>query len=709
MRIQRIFILFFILFNLTPELHAKAKPAEFDASRNRLIAYILSHQLPIQHFEHKVVNDDLSRAAHQIFLEQLDPRKQFLLQSDVEQLNIFATQIDDELLKGNILLPDAGALILSERIKEVSELVDGFYTKGFDFNKDEYLEVDPDKSGYPADRQELADRWRKLLKIRIINNYLDSVEKKASEIKEGKELSGQPEEPETAKKEPESVNDPDPELLKQAIEKTHKDYDSYFERLLKDSRQEYYNRYFEAVAHAFDPHTDYMPPTSKEDFDIHMRGSLEGIGALLREDGGNIKVVRIIPGSAAKRQGQLEAEDIILGVAEGDKEPVDITGRRIREAVSYIRGPKGTEVRLTVQKPDGVKKVIPIIRDVVQIEDAYVKSIVLEDEEKHKFGYIRVPSFYRDFAGSRNGNEARNVTDDMKATLKDLKKQNIRAVILDLRNNGGGSLSDAVDVSGLFLPEGPIVQVKNSHDLINILEDNDKNIYWDGPVIVLVNTFSASASEILAAALQDYGRALIIGAEHTHGKGTVQALFDLNKNVSFFRLKNFDDLGSLKITVQKFYRINGGSTQYKGVAPDIIMPTIYDYLESGEKYQDYSLPWDRVKPLEHLDWRGTTITRDKALRLAGEWIEKNQEIQKIKADLQLAESRKEKTLTPVSLEAVKRDRHEFLSQSGKSMEEDTLHELSGKDDEDEDGKLSAKLLQKDPMIQLSLYLLDDLL
>ncbi|MDH4318708.1 MAG: carboxy terminal-processing peptidase [Desulfobulbaceae bacterium] len=701
MRIQRIFILFLILFSLAAELHAKAKPAEFDASRNRLIAYILSHQLPIQHFEHKVMNDELSRAAYKLFLEQLDPRKQFLLQSDLDQLNIFATQIDDELLKGNILLPDAGALILNERIKEISKLVGELFAKGFDFNKDEFLEIDPDKSGYPLDRKELTDRWRKLLKLRIIDNYLDNAEKSTSGKKDGEKLSVQPDKPQ-------QIDDPDPELLKQAIDKTHKDYDNYFERLLKDSRQDYYNRYFEAVAHAFDPHTDYMPPTSKEDFDIHMRGSLEGIGALLQEDGGNIKVVRIIPGSAAKRQGQLEAEDIILGVAEGDKEPVDITGMRIREAVSYIRGPKGSEVRLTIQKPNGVKKVIPIIRDVVQIEDAYVKSIVLEDGENHKFGYIKMPSFYRDFAGSQNGNETRNVTDDMKATLNDLKKQQISAVILDLRNNGGGSLSDAVDVSGLFLSEGPIVQVKNSHGIINVLEDSDKDIYWDGPVIVLVNTFSASASEILAAALQDYGRALIIGAEHTHGKGTVQALFDLNKNISFFRLKNFDDLGSLKITVQKFYRINGGSTQYKGVAPDIIMPTIYDYLESGEKYQEYSLPWDQVKPLEHVDWKGAGITRDKALTLAGKWIEKNPEIQKIKADLRLAETRKEQTLTPVSLEAVKRDRHEFLSQSGKNMEEDSLQELSGQNDEDEDGKLSPKLLQKDPMVQLSLYLLDDL-
>ncbi|MDH3348444.1 MAG: carboxy terminal-processing peptidase [Desulfobulbaceae bacterium] len=700
MRIKRVIILYFFTFIFASNLYGKVMPAEFDASRNRLIAYILSHQLSIQHFEHKAVNDDLSRDAFKLYLEQLDPRKHFLLTTDVEQLSTFSTQIDDELLKGNTLLPDAGALILKERIKAVSEIVERLYANGFDFNKEEYLEVDPDKSGYPSNPRELAERWRKLIKMRIINNYLDNLEKAAKE-KNDKEAKNKPGE------EQQNVVS-DSELLKQAIEKTNKDYKSYFARLLKDTRQEYYNRYFEAVAHAFDPHTDFMPPTSKEDFDIHMRGTLEGIGALLREDGGNIKVVRIIPGSAAKRQGQLQAEDIILGVAEGDGEPVDITGMRIREAVSYIRGPKGTEVRLTVQKPDSVKKVIPIVRDVVQIEDAYVKSTVLENKSGNKIGYIRVPSFYRDFAGSRNGNEARNVTNDIRSALTGVKKQKITSVILDLRNNGGGSLSDAVDVSGLFLPGGPVVQVKNSHGIINILEDTDENVFYKGTVIVLVNTFSASASEILAAALQDYDRALVIGAQHTHGKGTVQGLFDLNKNVSFFNLKKISDLGSLKITVQKFYRINGGSTQYKGVSPDIIMPTIYDYLESGEKYLDFSLPWDQVKPLEHHDWQGATLDRDKAKKLAAAWLENNLEVQKVNSDLKLAAVRKEKTTVPVYLEGVKSDRLEFTSTSGKTMEDEQLHDLSGKTGENEDGKLSPKLLQKDPMIQLTLYLLAQL-
>jgi carboxyl-terminal processing protease len=314
-----------------------------------------------------------------------------------------------------------------------------------------------------------------------------------------------------------------------------------------------------------------MAPKSKEDFDIHMSGSLEGIGALLREDEGTIKVVRIIPGSAAERQGQLQAEDIILSVAEEGEEPVDISDMRIREAVSHIRGPKGTEVTLTVQRADGAKKSIPIVRDVVQIEETYIKSEVLMDSAGHKIGYIRIPSFYRNFADSGVKSKSRNVTRDMIKELHKLKKnEKVGGLIIDLRNNGGGSLSDAVTISGLFLPGGPVVQVKNSKGEIKMLDDTDKYVFYKGPVIILINKFSASASEILAAALQDYGRALVIGGNHTHGKGTVQTILDMNRNLPALHRRQYEDLGALKITIQKFYRINGESTQYKGLEPDVV-------------------------------------------------------------------------------------------------------------------------------------------
>jgi len=328
----------------------------------------------------------------------------------------------------------------------------------------------------------------------------------------------------------------------------------------------------------------------------------------LREEDGYIKVVSIIPGSASARQGKLEAEDSILEVAQKDGDPVEITDMRLRDAVRLIRGPKGTEVRLTVKKPDGVKVVISLIRDVVQIEETFVKSVLLDAPAGGKIGYIMIPSFYRDFEGTKNGNKARNCTEDTRKAIEDLKKTGINGLILDLRNNGGGSLVDAVDTAGLFIKSGPIVQVKNSSGAQRILNDEDSEIVYDGPLVVLVNQFSASASEIVAAALQDYGRAVIIGGRHTHGKGTVQTLVDMNENIPTLHLRSYDDLGALKVTIQKFYRVTGGSTQYKGVESDIVLPSLFQYLKSGEQYIDYSLPWDQVDPVPFVMYGGKRLT-----------------------------------------------------------------------------------------------------
>ncbi|NNK97051.1 MAG: carboxy terminal-processing peptidase, partial [Desulfobacterales bacterium] len=411
-------------------------------------------------------------------------------------------------------------------------------------------------------------------KAQIINRYLD-LEQEA--LEENKEFDRE-------------------KLWQEANDRVNKRFDDFFARLNQETLQDHYDRFFNAVTRAFDPHTNYMAPDRKEDFDIQMRGSLEGIGALLREEDGFIKVVRIIPGSASSRQGRLQAEDIILAVAEAAEESVEITDMRLRDAVRLIRGPKGTEVRLTVRKPDGSKDIIPIVRDVVQIEEAFVKNTVLEAGGK-KFGYIKIPSFYRDFEKSRNG-EGRNSTYDTKEAILSLKEQGIEGIVLDLRNNGGGSLVDAVDVAGLFIDSGPVVQVKNSYGLKRILEDDDGRIVYGGPLVVLVNQFSASASEIVAAALQDYRRAIIVGGKHTHGKGTVQTIIDLNENIPLLHLRRYDDLGALKATIQKFYRIDGGSTQYRGVEPDIILPSLFQHLKSGEQYLDYSLPWDQDAPAD---------------------------------------------------------------------------------------------------------------
>ncbi|MCW5198829.1 PDZ domain-containing protein, partial [Desulfobulbus sp. F3] len=574
MRLHR-FLLSGVLVSLLigASVYSKVMPTEFDAGRNRLIAYMLSRQLPAQHFSHKELDAQTSKAAYDLYLKQIDPRKQFLLAEDAHQLDVFADKIGEEISQGRILLPDAGMELLNRRAEQVGKMVDELLKKGFDFERADYLQIDPEKIAFSANAEELRDRWRRILKLDVIESYLEEIEKENKKREEGKKPLLKPEDSHV-----------DQQLWVAAVEKVRKKTRSYIERIQKTDRQEHYNRYFDVIARAFDPHTSYMAPESKEDFDIHMSGSLEGIGALLREDDGHIKVVNIIAGSPAEIQGQLQAEDIILAVSEKNGEPVDISAMSIREAVSHIRGPKGTEVRLTVSRADGSRVVIPIIRDVVKLEETYVKSAVLKDKQGKKVGVLKIPGFYRNFENK----DGRNVTDDTRSELHKLKKEGIAGLILDLRGNGGGSLSDAVEVSGLFLPGGPVVQVKNSEGKVIVLEDEDKNVAYNGPLLVLVNQFAASASEILAAALQDYGRALIVGGAHTHGKGTVQALVDMNRNLPLLHLKKYDSLGALKVTIQKFYRISGSSTQYKGVTPDVVVPSMLDYLETGEQYLDYS-------------------------------------------------------------------------------------------------------------------------
>ena len=683
--------------------YAKVMPVEFDSGRNRLIAYMLSHQLPAQHFAHKSL-DDISPAAFDLYLRQTDPRKRFFLQQDVDQMKAFTDRIDDELRRGRVVLPDTGTKLFNKRVGEVRIMTDKLLTKGFNPDREDYLELDTKKIEYARTTAELQDRWRRILKMQVLETYLDLLEQENKKIDSADK--GEPE-----IKQPKLYLDGefDKKLWSRSLDKVRDRNQLYLERLLQETRQEHYNRFFDTVARAFDPHTNYMAPTSKQDFDIHMSGSLEGIGALLREDEGQIKVVRIIPGSAAERQGDLQAEDVILSVAEKDEDSVDISAMRIREAVSYIRGPKGTEVILTVQRPDGSKKIIPIVRDVVQIEETYVKSEVLEDKHGNKVGYIKIPSFYRDFAAKGDRKKARNVTRDMFTELHKLKKKKIQGLVLDLRNNGGGSLADAVDITGLFLPGGPVVQVKNSQGEIKVLEDSDKNVFYSGPVIVLVNKFSASASEILAAALQDYDRALIIGGDHTHGKGTVQSLVDMNRNLPLLHRKKYDDLGALKVTIQKFYRINGESTQYKGIHPDIILPTILDYLKSGEKYQDYSLPWDTVDKVQYAQWDRDRFDLDEARRLTAKWLESSKDFKKIADRTEKARERSEHTKVPDYLEGVKKDHMELAALTDDDRNIQHMGSISNGRESDQNKKEPLiDQLKNDPFVQLSVHLMSEL-
>ncbi|RUM40797.1 MAG: tail-specific protease [Desulfocapsa sp.] len=685
-----------VAFLTAPLAFSRTDAPEIDTSRNKLIGYMLSKQLPVMHFSDKVMNDELAFAAFDLYLKQLDYQKRFLLQSDVDALSVLAPGIDNNLLKGNSILPDVGYEKLTRRIKEIKKMSEELLAAGFDYNREESYETDPDKLKYAGSLTDLKERWRKLLKAQIISRYLDLSEEQAKDT-EGEKKS-------------------DKELWKEAEEKIAKRNANFFNRMDQETLQDHYDRFFNAIARAFDPHTNYMPPASKEDFDIHMRGSLEGIGALLREEDGYIKVVRIIPGSASARQGLLQAEDVILRVGQDNEEPVEITDMRLRDAVRLIRGPKGSIVRLTVKKTDATKVVIPIQRDVVQIEETFVKSTLLESPDGSKVGYVLIPGFYRDFEKTRSGSDARNSTDDTRKEIEKLKKEGISGLILDLRNNGGGSLMDAVDTSGLFVKTGPVVQVKNSYGNKRVLSDNDPGIVWDGPLLVLVNQFSASASEILAAALQDYGRAVIVGGAHTHGKGTVQTLIDMNENIPLLHLRKYDDLGALKVTIQKFYRVTGGSTQYKGVVPDIILPSLFQHLKSGEKYLDNSLPWDQVDPVPYTRYTKNHYDLEGLIAKSTKRVQEDDGLQVIADEAKKATERSEQTAVSLKLSDMKAKRDEaeiardkigvhYMKYRHQKDDENGVHP----DDNSENDKNKWKEeVKEDPYIHESLLILEDM-
>ncbi len=525
------------------------------------------------HYQPEEIDDDFSKKVFNLYIDRLDGAKRWLTQDDVNMLSLFRDDIDDESKKGTYEFFDLSLKLLYKELDKTETYFKEFLSKPFDFSKEETIEMDGEKRDFTKNDEELKNRWYKLMKYETLTR----LHEKLKEQKEGKneELKGKSFE----------------ELEEQARKETLKVYKNWYVRLRKLKREERLSSYLNAITNTFDPHTGYFAPIAKQNFDINMSGKLEGIGARLRTKEDHTQIVSIVVGGPAWKGGELEEKDIILKVAQGDQEPVDITGMSINDVVQLIRGKKGTEVRLTVKKVDGSTKVISIIRDIVIMEEGFAKSLLLKTATDDKIGYIRLPRFYADFYDP-NG---RRCAADVAKEIEKLKKENVQGIILDLRNNGGGSLRDVVTMSGLFFEDGPVVQVRSRGGKVKVLDDTDSSVQYGGPLVVMVNEGSASASEILAAALQDYKRAVIIGTP-TFGKGTVQRFLDLDRLV----IGNSDikPLGQIKLTTQKFYRVNGGSTQLKGVTPDIILPDAYEYFDIGEKDEDYPMKWDKINPVE---------------------------------------------------------------------------------------------------------------
>lgn len=554
-----------------------------------------------QHYAPKTINDEFSLLAFENALENLDGGKQFYTQEDVAKLKSFEKQIDDQINAGRFDFFDSAWNSLMYRLDQIEPWILEPLKTPLDYEAEGSFEVSQENKNFPADDAALRDYWTRWTRYQVVDR-LYRKQKQQKDLKKGKDTTG------TIKIVPFDT------LELKARNETKTFVENWFKRWRKMDRQDKIAFYANTIAEIYDPHTNYFPPADKENFDISMTGKLEGIGATLTERDGYVKVERIVPGSASYKQGELKAGDLILKVGQGEEEPVDIVDMKLDDAIQLIRGKKGTEVRLTVKKPDGVIKVIPIIREVVVIEETYARSALISYKGK-RFGIIQLPSFYADFSSRGRG---RNSAGDVRLEVEKLQEEKVNGIILDLRNNGGGSLADAIEMSGLFIASGPIVQVKDSEGNINAANDFNPTTLYDGPLVVLTNAYSASASEILAAALQDYKRAIILGSKSTFGKGTVQTMVALNGGRTDVFPRGF---GELKVTIQKFYRINGGTTQLKGVEPDVVVPDIYDGVERGEKEMNYHLAYDQIPSARYKSYESKAYRE--AIKSGQKWVSSN--------------------------------------------------------------------------------------
>lgn len=563
------------------------------------ILKLVGEMLSQGHYSPQKIDDAFSKKVFKKFMGDLDADKNILLQSDIEALKKYETRIDDEIKGAPVEFFLAAGKTFTKRMEEASVIYNEFLAKPFDFTKDEEVNFDRNKLEFLETEAERKDRWRKRLKFMTLERYTDLLETK--EKNKGKEGF---------------VVKSDQELEKDAREKVKKIMDRTFDRYrFKFSDDDKFNIFVNAITTTMDPHSEFFPPVDKRYFDEEMSGRFFGIGASLQYDDGNIKVSSVLSGSPAWKSGEIQAGDFIIKVAQGREEPVDLTGFLVTDAVKLIRGKKGTEVNLTLKKPDGSIKVVSIIRDEIIQDETFARSAIV-NEGGSKIGYIFLPEFYADF-DRPNGN--RSYIDVQKEVVK-LKEEKVDGIVIDLRNNGGGSLYDVVQMAGLFIEDGPIVQVKDRDDKPSVLKDKDKSVLYTGPLAVMVNEFSASASEIFAAAIQDYNRGVIIGSTSTYGKGTVQRNIGLDPETGFSMSNS--ELGTVKLTLQKFYRINGGSTQLKGVYSDIVLPDNLEYLKIREKDDEDALPWDEINNSPYSKWNAgynlETIKQLSDLRLSND-------------------------------------------------------------------------------------------
>jgi len=580
----------------------------------RRVNQIINQFLSNYHYRKQTLNDSLSSEIFDQYIKSLDNNKLYFLKEDINSFEAYRYVLDENIKNGDLTPPFEMFNTYKQRLGERIEFVKKCLEQEFDFSINEHFEPNREKTEWAINKDELNELWRLRLKNDVLNLTLTGKDwKEASEI-----------------------------LLKR--------YQNFHKIILQYEAEDVFALYINSYTQIYDPHTDYFSPAASENFNIAMRLSLEGIGATLRSENDYTIVQSIVAGGPAGKSGLLSAEDKIVAVAQGeDGEMVDIIGWRLDDAIQLIRGKKGSLVRLQILKAkDGVNALpveISLIRDEVKLEEQAAKGEIIdikEDGYSFKLGVVKLPSFYTDFEAQQKGvKDFRSTTRDVKEILKNFKNDKVDGVIIDLRNNGGGSLQEAITLTGLFIKNGPVVQVKNTANMIEINQDPDPDIFYDGPMAVLINRFSASASEIFSGAIQDYGRGIILG-ENTYGKGTVQNLIDLNRSIMIPNKK----LGQLKLTVAKFYRISGSSTQNKGVMPDITFPSLYAAEEFGESAKPSALPWDSIQTAPHNKYGNISKFLPELFKRHNERIKKDPEYQLLMDDIaEFKENRERKSFT----------------------------------------------------------------
>jgi len=662
--------------------------------KDKVLITILKYVLTQGHYLPQEIDDAFSEKVYDSFIERLDPSKRYFLQSDIDEFSIYKTKIDDQINNEDLsfffLVQDR----LTKRIQESKPYFTTVLSNKFDFDKDETFDIDYEKLPYAKNTNELIEFWHKQLKFTTLSRLYDKLAIEKDKKEDDKTYIIK------------TLN----QLEKEARESVLINMDESFERIKELTYSDWFSSYINSISEEFDPHTTYFDPVVKKRFDISMAGKLEGIGARLQKKNDYTKVIELISGGPAWKQGELEVGDFIIKVAQDNEEPVDIVGMRLDDAIEYIKGKKGTEVKLTLKKIDGTTKVISIIRDIVELDETFVKSSVVKKDGR-TFGVINLPKFYIDF----DEKNFRNSTTDMAREIERLKTENVEGLVLDLRNNGGGSLKTAIEISGLFIDEGPIVQVKYRDRNPDIKKDVDSKIQWDKPLVVLVNELSASASEIFAAAMQDYGRAVIIGGKQTYGKGTVQSVLDLNR---YHNLK--EDIGALKMTIQKFYRINGGSTQLEGVHSDIMLPDRYTYMKIGERDLENPLKFDKVPQATYSLWNKYE-NFNQVINQSKKRIANNNYFKLIDKNAKWLKSSQDDTLIFLNLEAYKKDvealekeslRYDILRDytTNLTYQSPLYEQLLLKEDKDLADKREAwhKNLKKDIYVEEALNVLSEL-